>query len=86
MEQRHHSQTEALLERLAFSHEPGEFADFLYDEAERLLAKGYPRDMLLEDMKHLVLFLRSKGQEEKEDDALEVLDALYGQCAPSARL
>ncbi len=86
MEQRQHSETEALLERLAASHEPGEFADFLYEEVERLLGTGYPRRMLLEDMKHLTLFLRSKGQEEKEDDVLEVLDALYGQCAPSARL
>ncbi len=84
--QRQKDQVAALLEKLASSHEPGELADFLYEQSKELLADGYPREMLLDDMKNLVLYLRRTGQREQEDDVLEVVDVLNGWCAPSARI
>jgi hypothetical protein len=84
--QRQKDQVAALLEKLASSHEPGHLADFLYDESKELLAGGYPREMLLDDLRNLVLYLRRMDQGEQADDVLEVVDVLIGWCAPSARI
>ena len=84
--QRSKDQVTALLEQLVSSHAPGELSDFLYEQSKELLASGYPREMLLDDMRNLVLYLRSRGQREQADDVLEVVDVLIGWCAPSARI
>lgn len=82
MEQPRHEEIEERIERLAYAKEP----DALYDFSEELLKSGYPREALLEDFKRLVLKLRAAGREDLEDDALDVLDALTGWCAPNSRL
>lgn len=86
MEQRRHNEVEMRLRGLARTHEPGALMDALYDLSRELLDSGYPREALLEDFKHLILELRGRGDEAREDAALEVTDVLTGWCAPSARL
>lgn len=86
MEQRRHNEVEARLRELARTHEPGTLADALYDLSKELLDSGYPREMLLEDFKHLIFELREHDDEAREDDILEVMDILTGWCAPGARL
>lgn len=86
MEQRRHDEVKARLHELARTHGPGELMDALYDLSRELLDSGYPREALLDDLKHLIFGLREIGDEEREDDVLEVLDVLTGWCAPGARL
>ncbi len=86
MEQRRHNDVKVRLYELARTHGPGELADALYDLSRELLDNGYPREALLDDFKHLIFGLRERGDEEREDDVLEVLDVLTGWCAPGARL
>ncbi len=86
MEQRRHNEVEARLHELARTHEPNTLADALYDLSRELLDSGYPREVLLDDFKRLILELRKRGEEEREDEVMEVLDILTGWCAPSARL
>ena len=71
---------------MAYSSAPGELADALQDEAERILDTGYSREVLYEDLKHLLLYLRRDGRYNLEDDVLDVMDVLTGWCAPSAQL
>lgn len=86
MEQRRHEEVEARIEQLANTRKPGALVDALHELSEGLLKSGYPRELLLEDLKRLVLDLRAGGRSESDDDVLEVLDVLTGWCAPSARL
>lgn len=86
MERRRHDEVEARLHELARTHHSGELADALYDFSRELLDQGYPRGDLLERFKRLVLGLRESGDGEREDAALEVMDALTGWVALSARL
>lgn len=86
MEQRKHNEVEAKLHELARTHGPGELMDVLYDLSRELLDSGYPREALLEDFKHLIFELRERGDDEREDAVMEVLDVLTGWCAPSTRL
>lgn len=44
---------------------------------------GYPREVLHQDLKRLLLDLR---RDDLEDDVTDVMDVLVGYCAPSARL
>lgn len=65
---------------------PGEFADTLQDQVERLIDGGAPRDALYEDLKVLAMEFRQQGREGLEDEVLEVMDVLGGWCPPSARI
>lgn len=86
MEQRRHDEIEARLHELARTHEPDALSDALYDLSRELLESGYPREALLDDFKRLVLKLRERGDEEREDTVMEVLDVLTGWCSPGAKL
>lgn len=86
MEQRRHDEIEARLRELARTHEPDALSDALYDLSRELLESGYPREALLDDFKRLVLKLRERGDEEREDTVMEVLDVLTGWCSPGAKL
>jgi|AntDryMetagUQ889_1029465.scaffolds.fasta_scaffold101048_1 hypothetical protein len=86
MKQREHRNAEAALGNLAFGLPPDAVGDALYDHSAGLLASGYPRDALYGDLERLAAEMRSRGEEEREDGILDVMDALEGECAPSSRL
>lgn len=78
--------SENRLYRLAKVSPTGKLADALQDEVERMLGRGYPKEVLYEDLKGLALSLRRQGREKAEDEVFEVMDVLAGWCAPSSRL
>ncbi len=86
MEQRRHNETAHRLHRLAYSKLAGGIADALHTEAEEMIRAGYPREVLYEDLKRLLLDLRREGRDDLEDEVMDVMDVLVGYCAPSARL
>lgn len=86
MEQRKHGNAEAALGKLAFDLSADVVGDALYDHSAGLLAAGYPRDVLHRDLERLAAEMRSRGEEEREDGILDVMDALEGERAPSSRL
>lgn len=65
---------------------PGELADALYSEAVEALRSGYPREALYEDLGRLATSARESGDEEKQDDIIDVSNVLAGYCAPSVRI
>ncbi|MEJ7816875.1 MAG: hypothetical protein WKF53_17030 [Rubrobacter sp.] len=71
---------------LTRSEAPGDFADELQDLVEELISEGHPRDELYEKLKHVALVLRRDDREDLEEEVLEVMDALSGWSAPSARI
>jgi hypothetical protein len=86
MEQRRHSEAADRLHRLAHSKLAGKLADALHEEAEKMIRAGYSREALYDDLRHLLLDLRRDGREDLEDEVMDLMDALVGYCAPSARL
>ncbi len=85
MEQRPLDKTQLYLRHLAYSMPEAEIADALQNQVERMIRAGRSRDTLYEDLKGLVLELRRDGRDDLEDAVMDVMDALVGWCAPSAR-
>lgn len=86
MERHRRDEVEAKLRELARTRGPGDLTDALYYFSRELLSGGYPCEELYADFKNLISELRERGEEERRDAALEVMDVLVGWCAPSARL
>jgi hypothetical protein len=58
----------------------------LRDLAHRVLAEGYPRDLLLADFEYLREELRERDDEAREDAVMEVMDFLYGWSSSHMKL
>lgn len=89
MEQRQHQSNKevvARLQGLTAALPPGELADALYMAVVGALNAGYSRDAMYEDLAHLARIVRDRGEQEKEDDIVDVSNVLVGYCAPSARI
>lgn len=84
--QRHDIDIEAELAKLVREARPSTFESALHARVEELLRMGYPRDYLYEDLERLRSGLLGRGREDLEEGVLEVMDALSGWCAPSARI
>lgn len=54
--------------------------------ASEALAQGYDRDALLEDFESVRARLDERGEEEREDAVMEVMDFLHGWCSPYMKL
>lgn len=86
MEQRELSRAQyGYLRHLVHSVPAEKVADALQGQVEQMIRAGYSRDALYEDLKRLVLELRSAGRDDLEDDVMDVMDVLAGWSAPSAQ-
>lgn len=52
----------------------------------KLLAEGYDRKQLEDDVTEYMLFLRKEGREKDEDWVLEAITYLVGWCAPNMKI
>ena len=81
-----HIDVEKQLEKLAREARPGTFPLKVRHLSRRLMGRGYSRGELLEIFEHYRSVLRERGQEDLEDDLLDVMDQLNGWCAPHAKI
>lgn len=86
MQQPGHQDVEERLLGLARSIPPVRLVPELRECARELLAAGYPRQRLYDDFESVRAEMRERGQEEKEDAVMDVMDFLTGWCSPGARL
>lgn len=85
MEQRQHDVEAQILDLTARTSPPrlvGELRGF----ARELLDGGYDRDRLYNDFLNAYDAVSERGQDEREDALLDVMDYLTGFCSPHARL
>ncbi len=75
------------LEELALESRPGTFLPRVRALAFRLVGgRGYPREDLIAIFEDYRTVLRDRGQEDLEDDLLDVMDLLDGWCAEHVRI
>lgn len=87
MEITRHDDVEMRLEELARESRPGTFLLQVRELAFRLVHGGrYSREELIEIFERYRTVLRDRGQEDLEDDLLDVMDLLDGWCAEHARI
>lgn len=86
MEKTRHDDVEMRLEELALESRPGTFLSQVRNLAFRLVHGGYPREELLTIFERYRTVLRDRGQEDLEDDLLDVMDQLDGWCAEHVRI
>lgn len=87
MEKTQHNEVEMRLEELALEARPGEFLPRVHNLAFRLVrGGGYSREELIAIFERYRTVLSDRGQEDLEDDLLDVMDQLDGWCAEHARI
>jgi hypothetical protein len=87
METTRHDDVEMRLEELAQESRPGTFLPQVRELAFRLVQGGrYSREELIAIFERYRTVLRDRGQEDLEDDLLDVMDLLDGWCAEHARI
>jgi predicted esterase len=86
MEKTRHDDVEMRLEELALKSRPGTFLPQVCNLAFRLVQGGYAREELIAIFERYRTVLRDRGQEDLEDDLLDVMDQLDGWCAEHARI
>ena len=86
MEKTRHNEVEMRLEELVQESPPGAFLPRACNLAFRLVHGGYPREELIAIFEGYRTVLRDRGQEDLEDDLLDVMDLLDGWCAEHARI
>ncbi len=87
METTRHDDVEMRLEELALESRPGAFLPGVRNLAFRLVqGGGYTREELIAIFERYRRVLRDRGQEDLEDDLLDIMDQLDGWCAEHARI
>ena len=87
MEKTRHDDVEMRLEELAQESPPGTFLPQVRELAFRLVQGGsYSREELIAIFERYRTVLQDRGQEDLEDDLLDVMDLLDGWCAEHARI
>lgn len=86
MEKTRHTDIEMQLEKLYREARPGTFLLEVRKLTRNLVGQGYRREDLLEDLEHYRFILRERGEEDREDDIVDVMDQLDGWCAEHARI
>lgn len=86
MEKTRHNEVEMRLEELAQESLPGAFLPRTRNLAVRLVQGGYSREELIAIFETYRTVLRDRGQEDLEDDLLDVMDQLDGWCGEHARI
>lgn len=87
MEKTRHNEVEMRLQELALESRPGAFLSEVRNLAVRLVQGGsYSREELLAIFEGYRTVLRDRGQEDLEDDLLDVMDQLDGWCAEHVRI
>jgi hypothetical protein len=87
MEKTRHNDVEMRLEELALESRPGTFLPQVRELAFRLVQGGsYSREELIAIFERYRTVLQDRGQEDLEDDLLDVMDLLDGWCAEHARI
>jgi hypothetical protein len=85
MELRHDDLAERLFE-IGNNTPPSRLMFPLWGLAKGALLAGYPKDDLIEDFEELRAQFEERGEEEREDAVLEVMDFLYGWGSPHMKL
>lgn len=87
MEMTRHDDVEVRLEELSRESRPGTFLSEARNLALMLVQGGsYSREELLAIFERYRTVLRNRGQEDLEDDLLDVMDQLDGWCAEHVRI
>lgn len=81
-----HYDVERQLSELISETPPAALMFPLRDVAQKALAQGYEKDALIEDFESVRARLDERGEEEREDAVMEVMDFLYGWCSPHMKL
>ncbi len=85
MELRHEDLAERLFE-LGNNTPPSRLMFPLWGLAKGALLAGYSKEELIDDFEELRADFADRGEEEREDAVLEVMDFLYGWCSPHMKL
>lgn len=87
METMRHDDVEMRLDELAQESRPGTFLSEVRNLAFRLVqGRHYSREDLIAIFERYRTVLRDRGQENLEDDLLDVMDLLDGWCAEHVRI
>jgi hypothetical protein len=86
IEKTRQTEVEMRLEELVQDARPGAFLPRARNLAIRLVQGGYSREELIEVFEGYRTVLRDRGQEDLEDDLLDVMDQLDGWCAEHVRI
>jgi hypothetical protein len=86
METTRHDDVEMQLEELALESRPGTFLPQVRNLAVGLVKRGHPREELIAIFERYRTVLRDRGQEDLEDDLLDIMDQLDGWCAEHVRI
>ena len=81
-----HTDIEMQLDTLSREARPGTFQLKVRQLARRLVVSGFSREELLDIFEQYREVLRQRGQEDQEDDLLDVMDQLSGWSAEHARI
>ena len=81
-----HTDIEMQLDMLSREARPGTFQLKVRQLARRLVVSGFSREELLDIFEQYREVLRQRGQEDQEDDLLDVMDQLAGWSAEHARI
>jgi hemerythrin superfamily protein len=81
-----HTDIEMQLDTLSREARPGTFQLKVRQLARRLVVSGFSREELLDIFEQYREVLRQRGQEDQEDDLLDVMDQLAGWSAEHARI
>lgn len=81
-----HQDIEQRVLDLAEHSRPGALYLELRQLSRLLLYEGYSKKDLMEAFERVRTTLQERGQEDEEDTLLEVMDDLYGWCAPNSQI